>query len=167
MSIYVVHSITVRKNIPDLDHEISKEEIRKSIKSLKNNKAGRYDQIPYEMLINLGRGEEWEWLIEHLYKLLKLVWVTEKIPDSWKIGEVKLIHKGGNKIRKLLKKCRPIALLNTIGKSFVGILKMRMKQFTETYVVISEEQNGLRSGRRWEDNLYIVKEIIKKYDKRK
>ena len=151
---------SVRKNIPEFDHEISKEEIRKYIKSLKNNKAAGYDQIPYEMLKNGG-----EWVIEHLFKLFKLVWVTEKVPDAWKIGEVKLIHKGGNKSKKLLKNYRPIALLNTIGKSFVGIMNMRMKQITEIYGVISEEQNGFRSGRRGEDNLYIVREIIEKYNR--
>ena len=42
---------------------------------------------------------------------------------------------------------------------------MRMKQITETYGVISEEQNGFRSGRRGEDNLYIVREIIEKYNR--
>ena len=42
---------------------------------------------------------------------------------------------------------------------------MRMKQITETYRVISEEQNEFRSGRRREDNLYMVREVIEKYDR--
>ena len=57
---------------------------------------------------------------------------------------------------------RPIALFNTTVKSFGGILNTRMKQITETYGVISEEQNGFRSGRRGRNILYIVREIIEK-----
>ena len=88
-----------------------------------------------------------------------MVWTSELAPEAWKIGEVRLIHKGGNKSKKELKNYMQIALLNTIGKTFVGILSRRLKQIVETFEIKSDEQNGFRAGRRGEDNLYIVREI--------
>ena len=112
--------------------------------------------------------KKWEeWKIKYLYKLFKMVWTSELVPEAWKIGKFRLLHKGGNKSKKELRNYRPIALLNTIGKTFVGILNIRLKQLVETFEIISDEQNGFRAGRRGEDNLYIVREIIEKYNREK
>ena len=77
-----------------------------------------------------------------------MVWTSELVPEAWKIGEIKLIHKEGNKSKKELRNNRPIALLDTIDKTFVGILNKRLKQIMETFEIISDEQNGFRSERR-------------------
>ena len=44
---------------------------------------------------------------------------------------------------------------------------MKLKQIVETFEIISDEQNGFRAGRRGEDNLYIVREVMEKYNREK
>ena len=62
-----------------------------------------------------------EWIINYSLQLFKMVWTSELLPAAWKIGKVKLIHKGGNKSKIELKNYRLIVLLDTIGKNFVPI----------------------------------------------
>ena len=147
--------ILPRKEIPNFNHEFSKTEIKAYLKNLKNNKAAGNDDIPYEIYKNGG-----EPIIEMLYNLYKSIWVNEKVPTYWNQIKVKLIHKGQYKSKKKLDSYRPIALADTIGKIFVGMINHRLRNLCETFDIFSEEQNGFRIDRRGEDNIYVVNEII-------
>ncbi len=143
------------KVFDNMDSEISMNEVRKYVSKLKNKKAAGLDGIPYEMYKWGG-----EWMIRGLYKLFKKVWIEERVPSKWNESRVILLHKGGHKSKKELKNYRPIALADTVGKIFCGILNERMKEAVESMKVMGEEQNGFRVDRRGEDNMYVVKEMI-------
>ena len=149
-----------KKNMCDIDKEISKDEIRRYVRKLKNGKASGADGIPYEMFKNGG-----EAVIDRICDLFKQIWVDEEVPKEWCESKVTLLHKGGHKNKKELKNYRPIALANNISKIFCGIVNDRLKEVIEREKVMSEEQNGFRQDRRGEDNIYIVNELIESFKK--
>ena len=51
-----------------------------------------------------------------------------------------------------------------IGRTYVGILNLWLKQIAVTFDIMNEEQNGFRLG---EDSIFIVRILIEKYDRRK
>ncbi len=68
----------------------------------------------------------------------------------------------GHKSKNELKNYRPIALTNTISKVFSAVLNERLCEWIESARVLGEEQNGFRVGRRAEDNIFIVNELIER-----
>ena len=50
--------------------------------------------------------------------------------------------------------------MGTVGKIFCMLVNERLKECFERNVVLSEKQNSFRMGRRSEDNLFIVLELI-------
>ena len=138
-----------------MDGEITCEEITECLKKVKNDKAAGIDGIPYEFYKNGG-----EWMIERLYELFKEIWKEEKVPAKWNESRVILIHEGGHKSKKELRNYRPIALGDTVGKLFCRILNERLKTCVENGGVMGEEQNGFRSDRRGEDNMFVLNQMI-------
>ncbi len=70
--------------------EITKGEVLRSIRSLKNVKAGGVDKIPPEAFKARDNVSA-----EALLKLLKQIWNEEEIPTDWKKGIIaKLLKKG-------------------------------------------------------------------------
>ena len=69
---------------------ITKIEVRKALKSLKNGKATRVDNIPAEAL---KEGDE---IVNQLHQLLNLVWTREEIPTNWKKGLLVKLPKSGD-----------------------------------------------------------------------
>ena len=61
--------------------EITKTQVCKALKILKNDKAAGLDNIPAESLKEGGDG-----MVNQLHKLLKLVWTTRQILIDWKKG---------------------------------------------------------------------------------
>ena len=149
-----------RKNFVMDHHSPSIEEIKKALKKLKNNKGVGMDGVPYEFFKNGG-----DWMVKALYDVYKRVWEDECVPTKWNESKVILLHKGGNKNKQLLQNYRPISLGNTIGKIFCSIINERVMRVCEDFGVLGEEQNGFRKGRRGEDNIYIVKELIDKHNR--
>ena len=149
-------------NMNDMDMKIGKKEIETYLRKLKNEKANGPDMIPYEMYKYGG-----EIVVDKLYDLFGKIWDEEKVPDAWNSCNVTLLHKGGHKSKRELKNYRPIALGNTVGKIFSGIMNERMKELIELNRVIGEEQNGFRKNRRGEDNIFVVNEVINNLNRNK
>ena len=145
----------------NMDGEISKAEIEKYLKKLKLGKASGMDGIPYEFYKMGGRG-----VVEGLHKLFNRILEEERVPSKWNESRVSLLHKGGHKSKRELKNYRPISLSDTVCKVFCGIMNERLKEIFERNNVMGEEQNGFRSDRRGEDNLFVVREVIEKLRKR-
>ena len=146
-----------RKDAGELDEWISIDEVKKCIKRQKNGKAAGPDEIPYEMYKNGG-----ETVIERMTDVFNRVWREEKVPKKWNECRVTLLHKGGHKSKEELKNYRPIALTNTIGKIFSAVLNERLCEWIERVTVLGEEQNGFRTDRRAEDNIFVVNEMIER-----
>ena len=100
------------------------------------------DNIPFEIYKTGGVV-----IVDILYKFYKLIYEHEKLPSGWNQTKVKLIHKGHHKCKKKLDNYRPIALADTVGKIFVGLVNRRIRNLCEINDVMSEEQNGFRADR--------------------
>ena len=138
-----------------MDRCFSKEEIARYLKKLKKRKATGLDGIPNELYKEGGEG-----VTEGLYVLFKKIWEEGRVPIKWNESKVTLLHKGGHKSKKELKNYRPIAVNDTVGKIFCGLLNDRMNECCERNEVMGEEQNGFRKGRRGEDNMYVVNTLV-------
>ena len=146
-----------RKDAGELDEWISIDEVKKCVKRQKNGKAAGPDEIPYEMYKNGGAT-----VSERMTEVFNRVWREEKVPEKWNECRVTLLHKGGHKSKKELKNYRPIALTNTVGKIFSAVLNERLCKWIERARVLGEEQNGFRIGRRAEDNIFVINEMIER-----
>ena len=154
------NSINQRREMEINIERPSKEEIREVLDKLKNNKGVGFDGIPYEFYKKGG-----QWVIEELYKIFGVVWDSEEIPVKWNESKVKLLYKGNNKSKKDLGNYRPVSLANSMGKIFTMILNNRLKTAIEEGNILGEEQNGFRVDRRGEDNIYVLQEVVEKFQR--
>ena len=100
--------------------DISLEEVRSALRTLKNNKAAGADDIQPELLKYGGKTLEME-----LLHLFNRIWKQERIPYDWGQGVIVTIPKTGD-----LSDCnnwRGITLLSIPGKVFCAILLERLK----------------------------------------
>ncbi len=115
--------LQVKQNQEELDinvGEITKGEVLRSIKSLKNGKPGGVDNIPPEAF---KAGDSVS--AEALLKLLKQIWNEEEIPTDWKKGIIAKLPKKGD-----LGQCgnwRGITLLTIVNKILAKIILDRIK----------------------------------------
>ena len=150
-----------RRNIAkEQNYKITKEDIKKQIKKLKNMKAVGPDGIPNEFY---KEGEEK--IEEGLLDLFGSIDEEEEVPIEWNEVQVNLSFKHGTKEKRDIKNYRPVAVANTISNIFCGIIKDKMTIIMEEEELIGEEQNGFRKDRRGTENLYVLKELIEKTGK--
>uniref|UniRef100_A0A3Q0SSH4 Reverse transcriptase domain-containing protein n=1 Tax=Amphilophus citrinellus TaxID=61819 RepID=A0A3Q0SSH4_AMPCI len=71
--------------------EITIEEVKIAIKSLKNNKAAGLDEIPAELLKHSGQAME-----EELTILFNKCWQSGAVPEDWRKCAIVKIPKKGN-----------------------------------------------------------------------
>uniref|UniRef100_A0A803T3V9 Reverse transcriptase domain-containing protein n=1 Tax=Anolis carolinensis TaxID=28377 RepID=A0A803T3V9_ANOCA len=139
-----------------LNKEITKEEIKKAMNSMKPNKAPGPDGFPiyfYRVLEN----ELLPWLV----KIMNAAMREKKIPESWTQADIVVIPKEeGEELE--IRKFRPISLLNTDYKIFTTVLANRFKNFLNEW--IGKEQNGFLPERYIKDNLRCVIDVIEYYD---
>ena len=149
-----------RRNITkEQNYKITKEDVKKQIKKLKNMKAVGPDGIPNEFYKEGGEKIE-----EGLLDLFESI-DEEEVPIEWNKVQVKLAFKHGKKDKKDIKNYRPVAVANTISNIFCGIITDKMTNLIEEEELIGEEQNGFRKDRRGTENLYILKELTEKAGK--
>ncbi|XP_072906368.1 uncharacterized protein [Hemitrygon akajei] len=135
------------QNPPDLEPgdplninigEITKQEIRKALKNLKNGKAAGEDNIPAEALKEGG-----EVMVDHLHILLNLIWRTGEIPSDWKKDLLVKLPKSGD--LSLCGKWRGITLLSIPSKVLTRVILERMKDAIDQR--LRDEQAGFRKER--------------------
>ena len=81
------------------------------------------------------------------------------MPDDWKIGLIVPLFEKGNK-----RKCenyRGIMLLNVTYKILSRVILERLKEYSE--VILGECQCGFRPQRKTMDQLFVVRQILKKF----
>lgn len=136
------------------DHTPTNEEIRLATLKLKNKAPGESGICP----------QAWKSLLEcdETFGMLKGVvvqlWVTEVVPEEWKIGRLNVIPKKGD--LSWPKNYRGIMLLEVAYKIIAIILHMRLLPIQES--LDHEPQCGFRPGRGCTDAVFTIKIALKK-----
>ncbi|UYV65677.1 hypothetical protein LAZ67_3005053 [Cordylochernes scorpioides] len=138
---------------PDLDAEITLEEIYDVVKKLANGKAVGLDGIPNELLKNLPTPT-----LTKLKNLFNKIMSTEKYPQLWTNSIVHPIYKSGD--RNNPTNYRGIALCSNISKLFTTILRNRLNNWIEKREIILENQAGFRKNRSCTDHILLLNSLI-------
>lgn len=147
----------------NLNSEISKEEILKCVKSLKNDKACADDFIINEYIKSTCNQ-----LLDIYVKLFNIIFKCGLIPESWILGTIKPFYKNkGNKYDP--KNYRPITIVSCFGKLFTAILCNRLTDFSDEFLLLSESQCGFRKGYSTTDCIFVLNSFfdILKFKKKK
>jgi len=131
--------------------EPSLDEIRSQINILKNYKSPGEDQIHAEVLKKVG-----EEMTFRLWKLIHRIWLSEKIPEDWKIALVCPIHKKGDK--QDFQNYRAVALISVAYKVFTNCILSRIRAKLEQ--IIGDYQEGFRSRRSTVDQIFILRKLF-------
>ena len=105
------------------------------------NKAAGEDDIPYELVKNLGRKAR-----EMLLHIYNLVWAGEPIPANWRTAVIKTLLKEG-KDPKITSSYRPISLTACLGKLMEKIVADRLTYVLENRGLLADSQAGFRQNR--------------------
>ena len=123
-----------------LTGEIGIKEVAETCASTAKGKAMGTDNIPNELLQNLGRHQ-----LELLTKIFNACSKTKTIPKMWKNSKTTLLYKGsGPKTDPL--NYRPIALLSCPYKVYSTIITKRLTNWAERNNILDESQHGFRKG---------------------
>ena len=130
---------------------ISKDEISKAMKKLKNGKSGGIDGITTEIL-----KADIVTTVQCLEKLFAAIWDQETVPTEWNKGLIVKILKKGSRV--VCDNYRGITLLSVPSKVFSRILVQRIQDGLEEQ--LREEQAGFRRGRSTTEQLFTLRNII-------
>ena len=130
--------------------EIELWEIKAIIKRLKRRKAAGPDEIPVELLKELGEEGLWE-----IRNVLNEWWNAEEIPEEQLRARVVLIYKKGDTSK--FENYRPISLLSTLYKLFAAILQRRIAAKLDKH--LQKTQFGFRRNKGTADAVYLVRRI--------
>ena len=88
-------------------------------------------------------------------KLFNYIFDTGIIPESWLLGTIKPFNKNkGNKNDP--NNYRPITILSCLGKLFTAILNNRLNTYSESLLLLNENQCGFRKGYSTLDCIYSI-----------
>ena len=141
--------------------EITVEDVKKQINKMKTGKASGPDEVKVELYKCLCEDDD---LVLMLKELLNEVLTTGIIPEEWKTSRTVLIEK---KPKPKANELRPIALMNTHYKIFMGIIKEKIEKHMESNELINNYQAGSTKNRRVADNLFILQYCIEESFKMK
>ena len=136
---------------------ITKEEVRKVISSLKNNKAPGSDLTTAEVLKATG-----EPMVNTLRLIFSKVLNEETTPTHFSKMLVTPIYKKGDK--SLPENYGTTALLSIPGKVLNKILLSRIREKTKVFT--SDRQHGFRPNRGTIDAIFIVRQLMQKSKQR-
>ncbi|KAK6748901.1 hypothetical protein RB195_001493 [Necator americanus] len=142
-----VHRLTYAVN----EEPPTESEVLVCIQKMKNGKSGGDDGIRAEMLKYLSPSG-----IREMTKIIRSIWINEKIPDSWRHTITIPLHKRLSVTDP--RKYRGISLLRIMYKVLErNILDRLIKHREET---TRDEQAGFRPGRSTIDQVFIVRRVI-------
>ncbi|KAH7934678.1 hypothetical protein HPB51_028954 [Rhipicephalus microplus] len=108
------------------------------------------DEVPAR-LVKCLRPQARKKLADQLSSILS----GAEIPKGWRQGRITLILKQGG-ATDLLQSYHPITVTSVMYRMFAGILREWLSDWAETKNLLTELQNGFRSGRRLEDNILTL-----------
>lgn len=139
----------------EMEGYFKKEEVLKSLKEMKNNKAPGLDGLSKEFYIAF-----WDLIGTDLLDVYSNIHLEGKTPTSMTEGLITMIYKEKGDINDL-KNWRPITLLNVDYKLMTKTLANRMRQMTDK--IINPDQGCGIKGRTIHDQLYFIQAYIDYY----
>lgn len=134
-----------------LSQDFSIFELNKCLMSFKKGKSPGQDGLPLEFYLTF-----WDILAPDLLTVFMDFERFYRLPDSFRVGIVTLLHKKKDKTD--LKNWRPITLLNFDCKLFSKVLASRMSLVLEE--VIHPDQACAIPGRKITDSLVLIRDTI-------
>ena len=119
--------------------EIIASDIGKIIKALAVNKVHGHDEISIRML-KLCKSA----ITEPLYLIFKNCLSSNTFRDVWKMANVILVHKKGDK--RVLENYRSLSLLPICGKIFEKLIFNALYFFYEDHKLINPRQSGFKKN---------------------
>ena len=138
-----------------LDEPFTKEELQKSVKNLKNNKATSFDNISNEM-IKYSLPSMGDTFLSFFNKILDL----SLYPLAWKDDILGPLHKSGCKDDP--NNFRGISISSCLGKLFCSLLRNRLEAKCSNENVINKCQISGKKGARTSDHLLVFRHLIDK-----
>src|SRR6266498_1649540 len=92
--------------------------------------------------------------------LIEACWELGYHPRRFKAARTVVLRKPNKGDYGLFNVCRPIALLNTVGKLIEAAAAKRLRDAAEAHVLFSDFQMGARPGRSTETALELLTEQI-------
>ena len=132
------------------------EEISKTIRNLKNNKACGIDNIINEYLKNSPVE-----MLELVVQMFNTVLETSIVPTTWCIGMIQPLYKKGPTNDP--DNYRGITLLSCLGKLFTACINYRLSSFLDSCGALGEEQAGFRDGYCTLDHIFVLHSVIDLY----
>lgn len=155
----LVHEFNNREHLIPDEHQISFQEVQRTIRALKSLKAPGPDGIQNIIIKRLPRKA-----VVVLTKIYKACLNLKYFPKDWKVATIIPIKKVG-KDSKDPHAYRPISLLNTLGKVLEKLILTRVQKLDDK---IQEYQFGFRKNRSTVLQLAsVVDEVIKEKIKKK
>ncbi|KAK6749578.1 hypothetical protein RB195_001909 [Necator americanus] len=126
-------------------------EVLVCIRKMKNGKSGGDDGINAEMLKYLSPSG-----IREMTKIIRSIWINERIPDSWRHAIIIPLHKKLSVTDP--RNYRGIFLMRVMYKVVERIILDRLIKHREE--TTRDEQAGFRPGRSTIDQVFIVRRVI-------
>ena len=161
------HKLTIKQrnecknleNFDSLNGGITSEEIKQTIKKLKNKKVPGNDSITNEIIKYSD-----DLMLVKLEKLFNKIFKTGYYANSWNEELIFSIHKSGEKENP--NNCRGITLSNSLGKLFNTILYNRLTTKLQNANILSPAQAGFRKDHRTSDHIFTFFSLKKSMSQR-
>ena len=149
-----------RRVVEGEERELSKEEVRRVVRNLKDWKAGGGDGITNEVWKYGGiEVEEWLW------DICNRVWKGEGWVEEWREGVVVPVVKRG--AGKRVEDYRGVTLTQTAYKVYASVLAERLREEVEGKKLLPPSQAGFRRGRGCIDNIHVLNFLMNRQVTRK
>ena len=147
----------LKEELIPINEEVPSEiELRTVLKSFKNNKSSGTDRLRTEGL----KYNNSQQLINVLITLFTLIWACIQVPVSWLHASITCLYKKGSMSEA--KNYRGLSIGANLSRILSKIVMMRIQEAYEKYM--GNEQFGFRRNRSTADGIFIVKQIIDKYE---
>jgi hypothetical protein len=139
-----------------MSQEVTTDEISSILKTIAPDKAPGPDSIPNRFLRECR-----DVLAEPLAKLFQVCLQSSYHPTPFRHSKTVVLIKLQKPAHDVAKVCRPIALLNTLGKVLEEIFAWRMSALAEEHHLLPTTQMGARPGRSTVTALEMLTEQIR------
>lgn len=135
--------------------EITVEDVNRSLNRTRARTSTGMDGIPARIVKELtGTGTSY---VTDLFN--RILAGEEDIPRDWRNGKVVMLEKANSKPGDLTT-YRPITVSTVLYRIFTKIIGLKIQSWMESNGILGEMQNGFRTDRRVDDNIFILTSAI-------